>query len=356
MDWFLTLLDFFGVPAFGGNLTLACDWKVTQPLAEAASPDPIALSSRVKDLGGNLLVADGPRAPAVPARPVEITTYLPLVIPDRPGAYRVLIEPVVEHRFWASAVGMAPAEFNVERYTNGDIAGEDPRTGRTFTVACPRSEGKKVFRIEHRSYGIFDSERAVEIPWVLSRYEGQRRVLDIGYSGSEPRHRRAVKALDVPFFIGFDLIAANEPDVLQVAGDARTPPFRPGCLDQIWAISVVEHFGRDNSAYTGAPGDHDPDGDLVAVQELGRLLSPAGTMLITVPFGAAEDHGWFIQYDNTRLGALIDASGLKLKEAEYYAYKAGWKGPVDPFELAEVRYRGESAAASGLACLSLQSA
>ena len=34
-----------------------------------------------------------------------------------------------------------------------------------------------------------------------------------------------------------------------------------------------------------------------ALDELVRVLTPGGTLFLTVPYGAAEDHGWFRQYD-----------------------------------------------------------
>jgi SAM-dependent methyltransferase len=183
-------------------------------------------------------------------------------------------------------------------------------------------------------------------------------VLDIGYANAEARYVEARDALQIPFLVGLDLVgldlaAPPQSGISGVAGDARALPFRPGAFDLIFAISVIEHIGRDNSKYGVREETIQEFGDLDAVSGLAALLRPGGRLLVTVPFGRLQDHGWFVQYDLRRIQALVERSGCELTLAEYYAYSAhGWTGPVDPATLGQVEYR-TGFAAGAVACLAL---
>ena len=62
--------------------------------------------------------------------------------------------------------------------------------------------GTGVFSIDTPLYGLGDSERCVEIPWVLSRFRSESRVLDIGYANAEPRYLQARDTLRIAFLVG----------------------------------------------------------------------------------------------------------------------------------------------------------
>jgi O-antigen chain-terminating methyltransferase len=150
------------------------------------------------------------------------------------------------------------------------------------------------------------------------------------------------------------LAAARQPSISGVAGDALALPFRPGAFDLILAISVIEHIGRDNSIYCDWEQPEREFGDLEAAAGLASLLRPGGRLLITLPFGRLEDHGWFVQYDRRRIQALVESSGCEATLAEYYAYGPdGWAGPVDPATLSQVEYRSGGFSAGAVACLEL---
>ena len=154
--------------------------------------------------------------------------------------------------------------------------------------------------------------------------------------------------------MGLDLAAIPQPGISGVAGDALALPFRPGVFDLILAISAIEHIGRDNSIYGGREQAERELGDLEAAAGLASLLRPGGRLLITLPFGRLEDHGWFIQYDLHRIRALVECSGCEATLTEYYAYGAdGWTGPVDPEALSQVGYRTDGFSAGAVACLEL---
>ena len=335
-------------------MALECRWRVGRRLAAAAGNEPIRLASRVRDAAGRVVVASGPRSRPVPPADEDHALVLPLDVPRQPGAYELDVEPVVEGKFWASTRGLAPWTLRVERERGGALTVDDPRTGQRRRIAWAREGERLRFRLPHARYGAGDTERCVEIPWVLSRYRGERRVLDVGTAHAEARYLAALAELSPPVLVGLDLVGARPAGVRPLVADVRQPALRARSIDLAVAISVLEHVGRDNRRYVGEGADPTDDaGDLAAVRALADLLAPGGRLLLTVPFGVAEDHGWFVQYDAARLDALVEASGLGVVEAEFYRYDDGWTGPVDRARLAECRYGDGAPAASGLACLAL---
>lgn len=345
-------LQLLAVREVASRIEAVLSWVPDAALCREAEGAEIHLSSHVSDAAdGRVILFDGPRA--VPCRgPEGKLSVLPLTAPIRPGRYRLQIDPVVESRFWASERGYPPLVLEAERRLDGSVLFGCAATGRQYLLNRP---GVCDFPVDTPLYGLDDSERSIEIPWVLSRYRGEPRVLDIGYANSEPRYREARNVLKIPFMVGLDLVAARQSSISGVAGDALALPFRPGTFDLIFAISVIEHIGRDNSVYGGREQPTRQFGDLQAAAGLASLLRPGGRLLITAPFGRLEDHGWFIQFDLRRIQALtqalLESSSCQLTLAEYYAYATyGWIGPVDPAALCQVEYRtGFSAGA--VACL-----
>jgi O-antigen chain-terminating methyltransferase len=149
------------------------------------------------------------------------------------------------------------------------------------------------------------------------------------------------------------MAASPQSGLIGVIGDALAPPLRAVTFDLIFAVSVIEHVGRNNSIYYDRDRPLQEFGDLQAAASIASLLRPTGRLLVTVPFGRYEDHGWFVQYDIRRIEALIEATGCDLTLAEYYHYDSnGWRGPVDPLTLSDVAYR-TGFGAGAVACLEL---
>ena len=333
-----------------GRIEAVLSWIPDRALVQAAEGAQLHLSSHLFDpVDGRLLAWDGPRA--VPGLgPDHNLAVLPLPVPLQPGNYRLQIEPVAELLFWASHRGYTPLQLDAERKPDGSVVILCAATSRRFVMNGPVTSA---FGINAPLYGVGDSERCVEIPWVLSRFQGEPRVLDIGYANAEPRYLRALDALGIPCLIGLDIAAVSQPGIFGVAGDALAPPFRPGTFDLICAISVIEHIGRDNSVYFDRRQTIRKFADLEAAASLASLLRVGGRLLVTLPFGRLEDHGWFIQYDLSRITALVAMTCCELTAAEYYAYDPyGWSGPLNPATLGEIPYcpgRG----AGAVACLEL---
>jgi hypothetical protein len=330
-----------------GRVEVVCDWKPPDELLQASQGTDLHLSSHTLDEGGRLLTFDGPRAK--PQQHGNLTV-LPISIPEAAGRYRIQIDPVVEGRFWASNQGYAPLTLEAERMTTGDLVVVNPTQGVRYRL--PVRPGQ--FRPDGPLYGFDDSERVVEIPWVLSRCSGATRILDVGYAHAQPRYVDARSALQVPLVVGIDPAAVPQQQLMGVGADALRPPFRKGSFDLIIAISVIEHIGRVNEIYNERRLPFNENGDLEAIRRLAELLLPLGRMLVTVPFGAYEDHGWFVQYDSRRIEDLVAASDCELNFAEYYACGgSGWFGPVAQNSLTDVRYRTAEGGAGAVACLEL---
>jgi len=183
-------------------------------------------------------------------------------------------------------------------------------------------------------------ERLIEIPWALARVRPDDRVLDIGTANAEPAYVAALvgRAREVS---GVDVAEADIPGIRTVVADVRDLPFEDGSFDLVLCVSTLEHVGRDNRVY-GAADEADPGGITDALEELRRVVG--GRLVVTVPCGTAEDHGWFVQLEPEAWNDAFLAAGFSVLEEEIYALgPEGWRAAPD-FEPAGVRY-GASAAA-----------
>ena len=171
----------------------------------------------------------------------------------------------------------------------------------------------------------WSDERAIEIPWCLARYDGERRVLDVGYAFAEPAYLAGLAALKAAELIGVDLAAAEVPGVRPVVADVRELPLRDGELDLVLCISTLEHVGRDNTVYA-VDAARDERGDEAALRELRRVLARDGRLLVSVPTGEADDQGWQVQRPPEDWIARFERCGFLVFEDELYVRAAdGWR-------------------------------
>jgi O-antigen chain-terminating methyltransferase len=168
-------------------------------------------------------------------------------------------------------------------------------------------------------------ERPIEIPWCLARYDGEPRVLDVGYAFAEPAYLAGLVALEAAELTGVDLAEAEVPGLRPVVADVRELPFESGAFDLVLCISTLEHVGRDNEVYdVDAPRDE--HGDEAALRELRRLLSKDGRLLVSVPTGTHDDQGWQVQRTPEDWVALFEQAGFLVYEDELYVHGAeGWR-------------------------------
>ena len=199
------------------------------------------------------------------------------------------------------------------------------------------------------------TERVVEIPWVLSRYEGERRVLDVGSSNAVPFYLHHLTALNIPELHGVDLSSRRVRGIRMTQADVRHMPFPDASFDLVLCVSTLEHIGLDNRGYD-LEAPMEARGDLAAMIEIVRVLGRPGRLLITIPFGRAQDHGWFKQYDLAGWQSLLEAAGLEPAEQAFFRYSTGgWESVDDPGIMASSGY-GESGApaATGVLCADLR--
>jgi SAM-dependent methyltransferase len=163
-------------------------------------------------------------------------------------------------------------------------------------------------------------ERAIEIPWVLARYGGERRVLDVGTVFAEPAYVAGLHELAIADLVTVDLAAGAT-----VVADVRDLPFEDARFDLALCVSTLEHVGRDNAVYA-VDARREDDGDEAALRELRRVLAPDGRLLVTVPTGVDEDQGWQVQRSPLAWVERFERAGFLVFEDELYVRgDDGWR-------------------------------
>lgn len=181
-------------------------------------------------------------------------------------------------------------------------------------------------------YGIGIDERCVEYLWLLANLQcGPEVLLD---AGSTLNHDFI---LEQPLFrkkIIHILTLAPEANCFWQKGisylfhDLQEIPIRDDCYDTIVCLSTLEHIGCDNTFFTGDKSSRQdrPDGFVLAMEEMQRVLKSGGTLLLTVPFGTYRHFGMFQQFDWNMLSRAVKAFGTAgdLKETFYRYTAEGW--------------------------------
>jgi len=126
---------------------------------------------------------------------------------------------VVELRFWAAERGYTPLILEAERSADGSLL----VYCSSATAATP---WKARLRFLHRRTAVrlWRLGALRRDTWVLSRYRGETRVLDVGHVHAEPRYLQARDGLRIPFLVGLDLAARPQPGIRGVAGTCSQPP------------------------------------------------------------------------------------------------------------------------------------
>jgi alginate O-acetyltransferase complex protein AlgJ len=173
-------------------------------------------------------------------------------------------------------------------------------------------------------------ERVVEYPWMFAQGLGGR-VLD---AGSTFNHQHIVeRAQPLVDELTITTLAPEghafvERAVSYVFSDLRALPFRDGWFDTVVSLSTLEHVGMDNAFYgVGDAPAPDPDAAVAhAARELRRITRPGGRILLSVPYGRREDHGWFRQFDADGLSRLIAAFEPSSHTVSLFAHApSGWQ-------------------------------
>jgi SAM-dependent methyltransferase len=173
-------------------------------------------------------------------------------------------------------------------------------------------------------------ERVIEYPWLFS-CQPRGRALDAGSVCNHPhildRLLPRVDALTIAT-LKPEQTSFPERGIGYVYCDLRELPFRDNWFDTVISLSTLEHVGMQNEIY----GDHtpraaDPAAELAVVtSELQRVLQPGGKILLSVPYGRREDHGWFRQLNCADVEELIAAFEPVESSLTVFAYTSdGWQ-------------------------------
>ena len=212
------------------------------------------------------------------------------------------------------------AEYQARHRRSVERVLDDPRSLERFRQGEPLP----------RRYGIGLDERVIEYPWLLAQ-EPSGHVLD---AGSTLNHEHVLGRF-LPRCDDLHIVTlAPEPESFPELGvvysyaDVRDLPYPDGSFDTVVAASTFEHVGMDTTAY-GVPGGRssDPAAEVDrALSELARVVAPGGKLLVTVPYGRAEDHHWFRQFGRDDVERLLSHETWRASAATVYRYsRHGWQ-------------------------------
>ena len=226
------------------------------------------------------------------------------------------------------------------------------------------------YHIPKKRFGLEQNERVVEIPWALSQYAGEQNVLEVGPVGAQPEYLDALRRLPIKELHGVDITEGELEGFIMSNADIRATKYSDGFFDLIFCISTLEHIGQDNSWYDpskeikskssvvrGNVTDDKTtvgDEDLVAFAEMLRILKKKGKLVLTLPYGKFQNHGWFINYDSELVNRLVNSQKDKIKIAEkrYFAYNLGWYESFETDAIKNNWYQANKATtASAVICI-----
>ncbi|HRI90184.1 class I SAM-dependent methyltransferase [Accumulibacter sp.] len=222
-------------------------------------------------------------------------------------------------------------------------------------------------------YGRRLDERVVECPWAISKVQsGPGLLLDAG------------SVLNAPMFLGAPELSQQriiiyslemdsvrlDPRLSYLHGDFRDPVLRDGIFDNIVCISTVEHIGMwpiPKPPYDVTLKQPQPEKDLLAYRGVMKtfhdLLKPGGRLLLTVPFGKAEDQDWLQVFGAEQIEGVKQSFGGECASETYYRHTAdGWQTArseecalLEYFNIVRTPEFGPdfAAAARAVACLEL---
>jgi len=205
-------------------------------------------------------------------------------------------------------------------------------------------------------------ERVVELPWVYERLARGGRLLDVGSTLNSEWHieHLCARFTEITFLNPYrdDGYRSSVAGVSYVERDAREPDLPERAFARITCISTLEHIGCDNTLYGGPtrtePGLEGPrQARAAAMRALRPLVAPGGALLLTVPYGHLEDHGWFVQLDAHELEDAISAFAPAAMEAAYFLFDRGWRA-ARPADCADARYGERTRGSSAAACVALR--
>jgi hypothetical protein len=177
-------------------------------------------------------------------------------------------------------------------------------------------------------------ERTVEYPWIFSRLSsGKKRMLDAGstFNFLEILDSAPIPEKELTITTYYpEKNKFNQRRISYVYADLKNLPFRDQWFEEIVCQSTIEHIDMDNSIYGYKPDvavTQKTYGFLLAIDELIRVLTTSGKLLLTFPFGKYKNYGFFQQLDEEMVGKILqkfDHNGAYT--IAYLKYeKEGWR-------------------------------
>ena len=211
-----------------------------------------------------------------------------------------------------------------------NTSGAHPAKWLAIEAALRRTDGR---------YGFDDAgidERIVEYSWLFDRMRelgpGAERVLD---AGSVLNYAPVLRGWTDSGFPPVSIVTLKYEGHAEVSdgvryefGDLRQLPYRDEWFPVTLCLSTIEHVGLDNTIYgAAAEASVAPTPEaLRALRELQRVTIRGGTVLLSVPFGARSNRGWFRIFDAQDLEPLMSMSGWSVVRARYFhATREGWR-------------------------------
>lgn len=191
------------------------------------------------------------------------------------------------------------------------------------------------------------TERIIEKAWVLrhmSDIAPDARILDVGCAESTLPIELASNGFQVT---GIDIrpYPLEHPGFRFVQTDICSPALAPESYEVVVALSTIEHLGL------GWYGDsQDESSDHVAMQQIYRLLSPGGLLLMTVPYGQRAMTAVHRIYDSESLQTLLEKFEIQNAEYGMKMDDMTWISPVPEERAAQQRHDPASGAPSAV-CL-----
>jgi Methyltransferase domain len=186
------------------------------------------------------------------------------------------------------------------------------------------------------SYGIGVDERVIEYPWLISQIpQNEGKFLDAGstFNFNEIINLPILENKETyiyTFYPESNNYASKR--ISYVYGDLRSLPFKDSFFDTVVCHSTLEHIDMDNSMY-GYELAHVEDVKiksyeyLKVINELIRVASKAGKVLLSFPYGKFENHGFFQQFDSEMVKKIEDtAQDTCTLKKSFVTYKiTGWE-------------------------------
>ncbi len=255
----------------------------------------------------------------------------------------------------------------------------------------------KSSRFQLRESDFTETERTVEIPWALSKYKNQKRILDIGTTFFDVEYFRyfiELLNLGVEEFHSIDIIPFRPQRFEKVAskdllnriifkkGDIRQSGYPNNYFDLVICISVMEHIGFDKENLNPKEdtaldrpiekpelqNQKEWSEDFIVVREILRILKVGGSLLLTVPFGkkgvawvkdSKKRYALLFQFDYDRLQDLFNKFKNVEVEDRYFFFdeNMGWKEceTRNDARIFQIAFKsGEKNYALGVACIEIK--